>query len=56
MLSGVTQGSVIGPLLFVNSLADVLEVLTLLFVDDVKLVTRWTQNMNLHSSLTVALD
>ncbi len=59
MLSGVLQGSVIGPLLFllfVNGLPDVLEALTLLFADDVKLVSRWTQNMNLHSSLTVALD
>ncbi len=39
-----------------NDLPDVLKALTLLFADDVKLVTRRTQNMNLHSSLTVALD
>ncbi len=47
MHNGVTQGSVIGPLLFllfVNGLPDVLEALTLLFADDVKLVSRWTQN------------
>ncbi len=41
--SGVPLGSVIGPLLFllfVNDLPDVLETMTLLFADDVKLVTR----------------
>ncbi len=38
-----TQGSVIGPflfLLFVNDLPDVLDALTLLFEDDVEMVTR----------------
>ncbi len=57
--SGVPQGSGIGPLLFllfVNDLPDAFEALTLLFADDVKIVTRPTQNMNLHSSLTAAWD
>ncbi len=50
--SGALQGSVIDPLLFllfVNDIPDVLEVLTLMFEDDVKMVTRQSQNMNLHS-------
>ncbi len=57
MHSGAPQGSLIGiPLffLFVNGLPDVLEALTLLSADDVKMASWWTQNMNLHSSLTAA--
>ncbi len=57
MHSGVPQGSLIGPLLFllfVNDLPDVIEALTLLFADDVKMVTRRSHSMNLHSSLTAA--
>ncbi len=59
MHSGVPQGSLIGPLLFllfVNELPNVLETMTLLFVDDVKMVTRRSQSMNLDHSLTVAWD
>ncbi len=43
-------------LLFVYDLADVLETLTLIFADDIKMVTRRSQRMNLHSSLTAAWD
>ncbi len=59
MHSGVSQDSVIGPILFlpfVNNLPDVLEALTLLFGYDFKLVTHLTQNMKLHSYLTVSWD
>ncbi len=43
-------------LLFVNDLPDVLETMTLLFADDVKMVTRRSQSMSLHSSLAAAWD
>ncbi len=59
MRSCAPQGSAIGPflfLLFVNDLPDAVEALTLLFADDIKMVTRRTQNMNLHSSITAAWD
>ncbi len=55
--SGVPQSSVIGPLLFLlseNDLPVVLEALTLLLADDIKMVTRRTQSMSLHSYLTAA--
>ncbi len=59
MHRGVPKGSVIGPLLFLlfmNDLADVLDALTLLFTDDVKMVTRRTPTMSRHSSFTSAWD
>ncbi len=39
-----------------KDLPDVFETLTLLFADDVKMVTQRPQSMNLHSSLTAAWD
>ncbi len=59
MHSGVPQGSVISPLLFllfVNDLPDIPEAMTLLFADDVRMVARMTQNMNLYRFLTAACD
>ncbi len=59
MCSGVPQCPMIGPLLFllfVNDLPDALEALTLLLADAVKMVTRRTQNMNLHSSFIAEWD
>ncbi len=50
------MGRVFIPALFVTDLPDVLESLTLLFADDVRMVTRRSQSMNLHSSLAVARD
>ncbi len=43
-------------LLFVIDLPDVLETMTLLFADDVKMVTRRSQSISLHCSLTAAWD
>ncbi len=51
MHSGAPRGTEMGPrlfLVFVNDLSDALEALTLLFPDDVEVVTRRTQSMNLH--------
>ncbi len=59
MHSDVSQDFVIGPLLFllfVSDLPDVLETMTLLFADGVKIVTRRTQNMSRRSSFTAIWD
>ncbi len=56
---GCSKDSVTGALLlllFVNDLPDVLEIMTLLFTDDVKMLTRRSQSMNLYSSLNGAWD
>ncbi len=56
MHSGVLQDAA-GPLLFlIFDLPDVLDTLTLLFADDVKMMTRRSQSMDLHSSLTIEWD
>ncbi len=55
MRSGVQLGFVIGTnlfLIFLNDLPDALKSLTLLFADDVKMVTQRTWNMNLRTFLT----
>ncbi len=52
--SGVAQGSVIGPLLFllfVNDLPSIINVTTLLFADDVKMVSPRSQSDLLQDSL-----
>ncbi len=59
MHSGVPRGTEIGPrlfLLFVNELSDALEALTLLFPDDVKVVTWRPLNMTFTFTLTAAWD
>ncbi len=59
MRSDVPQGSWIAHisfLLFVNDLSDSLEALSLFFADNVKEITHFTQNMNLHSSLIATWD
>ncbi len=49
----------IGPLFFLlfgNNLPDAFEALTLLFADDLRMVTLRTQNINLHSPLIAEWD
>ncbi len=57
--SGVPQGSVLGPILFlifVNDLPDVLSGNVLLFADDVKLISARSQYEDLHQNLQAAFQ
>ncbi len=54
--SGVPQGSVLGPILFVNDLPEVLSGSVLLFADDVKLISARSQYKKLHQNLQTAFQ
>ncbi len=57
--SGVSQGPVVGPILFlvfVNDLPDVLSSSVLLFVDDVKWIPARSQYAGLHQNLEAAFQ